>query len=151
MRMRRRHNSGMQLLAVLFTYSMSFSHSLLLYDLYKLAGSALLCSSVDSMHIMYVGCYVMEDILIAYMQQGTCLYNYVIVNAPLQGLYGTRCKCIIPYSPCRHALTGLQPQCCNSSTRVLSDFDHQTSCCSQQPAVPQGNIYIYIIYIYILP
>ena len=62
--------------------------------------------------------------------------------------YSTRAKpegcmwllhsCIIPYSTCRGVLTGLYPHCYNSTTSVVSDYDHE----GQVPAVatPQGNI-----------
>ena len=62
--MHRRHNSGMQVL-VCAVY-ITFTHSLKRYDLYMLAGSALSHNPADnqhlnSMHIMYVDSYVMED------------------------------------------------------------------------------------------
>ena len=34
-------------------------------------------------------------------------------------------ECIIPYSTCRGVLTGLYPHSCNSTTSVVSDYDHE--------------------------
>ena len=39
-------------------------------------------------------------------------------------LYVVTHECIIPYSTCRGVLTGLYSHCCDSTTSVVSDYDH---------------------------
>ena len=54
--------------------------------------------------------------------------NHIQHKDAARGLYVVTHECIIPYSTCRGVLTGLYPHSCNSTTSVVSDYDHEGRC-----------------------